>query len=245
MTDVFKVFFYNQLSSTQVQALLLIRQGEIQPFVVLAASQTNGRGSRGRNWSSVNGNVYATFVIQKEYVREQINFLALIASLAVKQTLQPLVNSSSVQLKWPNDVLLEGKKVAGILIEAEKIDEKSSPYWLIGIGINVNNYPAEAVFPATALLNWKKSDDSLIIKDIVAKLGENLHDYLELLDSKKYEVIRQNWLESAFALNRHIEVKINESKLVGEFIGLDNLGRLILRQDNELKTIHTGVIFLE
>lgn len=146
-------------------------EGFAAPAIISAAQQSAGRGQQGRPWLSPRGNVYLTLVISLGWVSARV-MLPYIMALAVRAALKDVLPvGCEVTLKWPNDILLASKKVAGVLIEQE------GEYFLIGCGVNLRHCPDEAQlsYPATALRHH--SDEALVSKDIIYRILEHLRSY--------------------------------------------------------------------
>lgn len=132
------IYRLSHVDSTNTEAKRRIRSGEIQePCVILADEQTKGRGQYGRTWHSPPGNFYASFVVLSDWAPEDISMM--IAVYVAKSIDQP------VHFKKPNDLLLNGKKVAGVLVE------KEGKFWILGTGINLTSSPAIASYATTCL----------------------------------------------------------------------------------------------
>ena len=142
---------YDEIDSTNAEALRLLRQGEPGPLWITADRQSAGRGRRGRKWISVPGNLHASLLLTDPGPVEDWPQLAFVAALAVHDAVVEVAPAirPMLELKWPNDVLLSGAKFAGILIEGEGREEEGAV--VIGIGINCAAHPAGAAFPATDL----------------------------------------------------------------------------------------------
>jgi len=141
-----KFINYGSLGSTNVEAENLFEAGEATPFWVRADQQTAGRGRRGRAWSSPLGNFYGTACYKFEGTPDQAAKLSFVAAIAVANALSTYTVSDQPSLKWPNDVLMDGRKIAGLLLEAK------AGFVLIGIGVNLVSHPDGGNIPATHLL---------------------------------------------------------------------------------------------
>ena len=141
---------HDTLGSTNAEALALARAGERGPLWVTAARQTAGRGRRGNVWTSEPGNLYASLLLSDAAPAAHLPELCFVVALAVRDAVcavaPPL--ASKLKLKWPNDLLLDGAKLAGILIEAESVGGASAT--VAGIGVNCAHYPRDTGYPATA-----------------------------------------------------------------------------------------------
>src|SRR5437660_2577470 len=142
---------HETLPSTNAEALALARGGEPGPLWVTAVRQTAGRGRRGNVWSSEPGNLYASLLLTDAAPARHLPELCFVVALAVRDavcTAVPAV-ASKLKLKWPNDLLLEGAKLAGILIEAESVGSDTAT--VVGIGVNCAHHPVNTGYPATNL----------------------------------------------------------------------------------------------
>ena len=142
---------HDTLGSTNAEALSLARAGERGPLWITAARQTAGRGRRGNVWTSEPGNLHASLLLTDNAPAAHLPELCFVAALAVRDAVGAAAPSlsSRLRLKWPNDLLLDGAKLAGILIEAESVGGKTAT--VAGIGINCAHHPHDAGYPATDL----------------------------------------------------------------------------------------------
>ena len=142
---------FDTLGSTNAEALALARAGERGPLWVTAARQTAGRGRRGNVWTSESGNLYASLLLGDAAPAAHLPELCFVVALAVLDAVATVAPSlaSKLRLKWPNDLLLDGAKLAGILIEAESVGGRTAT--VAGIGINCAHHPRDAGYPATDL----------------------------------------------------------------------------------------------
>src|SRR5262245_15518481 len=138
------------LDSTNAEALKLAREGERGPLWIVAKRQTAGRGRRGRPWISQRGNLFATFLLTAAGPPEHRPQLSLVAALALHDALVEIAASLKprIAIKWPNDLLLDEAKFAGILVEGEGGEDGAVA---IGIGVNCASHPAKTEYPATDL----------------------------------------------------------------------------------------------
>ncbi len=193
--------------------------------VVTADVQTGGRGRYGRTWESYPDNLHFSAVLP--FNKMSAPFMPFAAALAVADTLAPL----PVQLKWPNDVLLNGHKVAGILLE------HADNGLIVGIGINLNTAPqTETVFPAGHL------NGAFSTETVKKQLAENLLKYSQ----SNFETVRKTWLAKAIGRGQPMIARLASETVTGTFIDLSPTGALILKQpDNTIKEIVAGDIFFE
>jgi BirA family transcriptional regulator, biotin operon repressor / biotin---[acetyl-CoA-carboxylase] ligase len=232
---------YETLGSTNAEALALARAGERGPLWVTARSQNAGRGRRGSTWSSPPGNLYATLLLGEPALPQDAPQLSFVAALALRDAIAqcaPLL-ASDLKLKWPNDLLAGGKKVAGILIDGE-----SEPIFAvaIGIGVNCTNHPQDTAFPATDLA---ASGTNVSPDTLFAALSPALeHRLLQWQRGAGFSATRKHWLTNAAGVGDEIRVRLPERELRGRFDGLDERGRLLLRKhDGQVEPITAGEVF--
>ena len=150
-----RLVVHEVLGSTNVEALKLAREGERGPLWIVAKRQTAGRGRRGRVWISEPGNLFASLLLTTEAPPDHRPQLSLVAALAVHDALVEIADvlKPRLAIKWPNDLLLDGGKFAGILVEAEGGEEGAVA---IGIGVNCVSHPLDADYPANDLARCRQ-----------------------------------------------------------------------------------------
>ena len=220
-------------TSTNDDVKEAIVRGEAEGFVVWAAEQKAGRGRRGRTWHSPKGNLYFSVLLKPK--TNNLGHYSFMASLALNDLLRDLLPEASLTLKWPNDVLLERKKISGILLESE------GDSLILGIGLNVLHHPEDALYPSTSLKEAGK--EALSLSDILEKLLTRLFYWYGVLDKKNFSFIRSAWLERAQKGDLRIEQ--GEETLWGTFKTIDEKGNLVLKlADGSERSISTGDVFL-
>jgi BirA family biotin operon repressor/biotin-[acetyl-CoA-carboxylase] ligase len=230
---------YETLGSTNAEALALARAGERGPLWVTAKSQTAGRGRRGSTWVSAPGNLYATLLLTEPSAPADAPQASFVAALAVHDAVSVVAASigPSLKVKWPNDLLLGAKKVAGILIEGE-----SDPFAVaVGIGVNCVSHPGDAVHPATDLA---AAGVIATPEQVFAALAPAMELRLtQWRGGQGFPSIRADWLKRAAGLGEPIRVRLPEREMRGIFEGLDESGRLLLRGDAGLTCVTAGDVF--
>jgi BirA family biotin operon repressor/biotin-[acetyl-CoA-carboxylase] ligase len=228
------------VDSTNAEALRRMRAGEAGPFWVTAATQSAGRGRGGNNWVSPPGNLYATLLLREPCHPRLAPQLAFVAGLAVHDAVAAGVPSlaPALRLKWPNDLLLNRAKLAGILIEAENTPVFAAA---IGIGINCQNHPAGTAYPATDLM----AAGAAIVPDrMFAALDQAMQSRLaQWNQGAGFAAVRADWLSRAIGLGEAIKVRLPERELGGVFQGLDDVGRLVLKVSGRTEVISAGEVF--
>jgi BirA family biotin operon repressor/biotin-[acetyl-CoA-carboxylase] ligase len=212
---------YDSIDSTNEEARRQVATGERGPLWIVAREQTKGRGRRGRVWVSKSGNLFATLILSvPPAASAQLGFAA---ALAVADTIASYAPGMPVALKWPNDILLDGKKVGGILLETADHDTLA-----IGIGINLDHCPEGTEFPATSLKLVTGSAPGVEVA--LAILAGRWCAWYEVWRSKGFGGLRKSWLARAAGQGREIRARLHEGEMHGVFEGLDEDGALLLRR---------------
>ncbi|MBP5127112.1 bifunctional biotin--[acetyl-CoA-carboxylase] ligase/biotin operon repressor BirA, partial [Pseudomonas protegens] len=203
----------DSIDSTNAQALRSIEEGSVAPFLVLAERQTVGRGRRGRKWvSPFAENIYYSLVLRMDGGLRQLEGLSLVVGLAVMHTLREY-GIPSAGLKWPNDVLVGQKKVAGILLELVG-DPADVCHVVLGIGINVNMQSAEEIdqeWTSVRLESGKVIDRN----QLVARLNEVLVSYLERHRLNGFSAIQGEWEQGHLWQGRAVSLIAGVNKIDG------------------------------
>jgi len=229
----FTIHEFEELESTNSHAFSLANSHEIfDREIVLAQKQISGRGRQNRSWSSPSGNLYFSLVLQPKISAEKISQLSFVAIAALRISIEK-ITKNSVQNKWPNDLLIDEKKVAGILLES-KISEKNCEFTILGIGLNIDSNPDNTIFPATNLQNSNiKISAENALKSFLDEFEILYQNWLDF----GFEGIRKLWLKNAFRLKEKITVKLDDKELDGIFEDFDSEGNLILKTDEKIVKI--------
>jgi BirA family biotin operon repressor/biotin-[acetyl-CoA-carboxylase] ligase len=231
------------LGSTNAEALARARAGDHGPLWITAERQTAGRGRRGRAWVSEPGNLYATLLLTDPSPAERAAELSFVAALAVHDAIVNLAPALAgrLALKWPNDVLVDGAKVAGILLESESIAPGPMAV-AVGIGINCAHHPDGTSHPATDLACAGAPNTPV---DLIAALSRTMLARLTTWDrARGFAAIRTDWLKRAGGVGGTVRVALADRELEGRFEDLDSAGHLMLRlPDHGLIAIAAGDVF--
>jgi BirA family biotin operon repressor/biotin-[acetyl-CoA-carboxylase] ligase len=221
--------WHNQVTSTMTLAAQLAHEGCASGTVIGADEQTAGIGRLGRSWNSPEGSgLYVSIVLRLQLPGNAIPPLMLALGLAVKQTIESLT-SLSTDLRWPNDVLVNSQKCAGILahLEGDAI--------IAGIGINVSQteFPSGLDTPATSLLLW---GERVKREDLLVELLGEIDNFVEVLGLHPEEILRRFSEASSYARGRRVRIQQEGRTLEGVTCGLDPSGFLLLREDSGAET---------
>ncbi len=233
---------FDSIDSTNAEALRAIGRSQSAPFLVLAERQDSGRGRRGRKWvSPFAENLYYSLVLRIDGGMRQLEGLSLVVGLAVMRTLRKL-GVSGAGLKWPNDVLVGNKKIAGILLELVG-DPADVCHVVLGIGINVNMQVAEEVdqqWTSIQLESGKNCDRNVL----VVELSDQLQAYIQRQQIDGFSVLQAEWEENHLWQGRSVSLIAGVSQIDGVVLGIDNQGALRLRVNGVEKVFSGGELSL-
>jgi BirA family biotin operon repressor/biotin-[acetyl-CoA-carboxylase] ligase len=224
-----KLYYYPEIGSTNDEAFRLGVEGEPEGAVVIADSQSKGKGRLQRAWHSPAGaNIYTSVILRPNFEPVKAPQLSIVAGVAAAELLNNYC-PGQVQLKWPNDVLIGGKKACGILAQM-KISESAIDFVVLGIGINVNigynQFPADIRNIATSLAI--ETGKELSRPELIISLYENLAKWYKRLLQNGFNVVKDKWLSLAPMIGRNVQVMFQEEAVSGKAISLDDDGSLIL-----------------
>lgn len=234
---------FDSLDSTNEEAKRLAKAGGGNGAVIWAKQQTDGKGRLGRNWVSSEGNLFVSVLLQPEKPMEEFGQLSFVTAVAAIEALEALVpEDASLQCKWPNDILLNGKKLGGILLESFQTGEGEKSWVVVGVGVNVDSYPPRTQFPATCL---KEAGVELVSAKII--LSRFIHHFIERYNewnTKNFTPIRKKWLSHAWGLDKRLCARLPHGDIEGVCQGIDADGSLLLKLDNGRKhQVHAADVF--
>lgn len=233
---------HDEIDSTNAQALRAVSEGRQAPFLVLAERQSAGRGRRGRNWSSPFAeNLYYSLVLRIEGGMRQLEGLSLVVGLAVMQTLRD-VGVAAAGLKWPNDVLVNDRKIAGILLELVG-DPADVCHVVLGIGVNVNmmvNNEVDQAWTSIRLETGQQVDRN----QLVARLNDNLYAYLERHRETGFTALQAEWEQGHLWQGRSVSLIAGVNAVEGVVLGIDRQGALRLEVEGVEKIFSGGELSL-
>lgn len=230
LPPAYRLVALDSVDSTNAEALRRARDGAEDGTVVWAREQTQGRGRRGRGWTSPPGNLYVSLVLRPEVdmpAAAQLGFVAAVALVeALGSLLPPLVE---VALKWPNDLLVNDRKAAGILLESETAPDGGLQALILGLGVNIAQYPddPESSYPPTSL-RAEGAGGELDDAALLEAFGRYFLAWVNRWLDEGFPPVRAAWKARARGMGDSIEVRLPNETLHGTFRDLDTEGRLVL-----------------
>lgn len=239
------VLILQETDSTNAEARNRAEAGEFGPLWIAAKRQTAGRGRRGRAWDTDTGNLAQTLLLTLDKTPIEASQLTFVAALAVYDLVGRYVPPSLVSIKWPNDVLLDNRKVSGILLESGSLG--AGQLWLaIGIGVNLMVAPTGTERPATAVADHLSADRIVppSFEEGANGLAETFQHWLDIWQQQGFGPVRQAWIDRTPGLNGPCIARLSNETLEGTADGIESDGSLRLRlADGTLRVISAGDVF--
>lgn len=237
----FSLVWLTEVGSTNDEAKRLAEEGAAGNTIVWAGEQTAGRGRSGRSWESLPGNLFVSLLVRPEGSAVDALPLSFIAGLAAADAVSAHVEDPGVvTCKWPNDVLIDGRKAAGLLLEAGNLVSGRLDYVVVGFGINIVSHPPleGLLFPATSLHAEGAVDATDV--EVLSELCRSWTRWRDRLSSEGFGAIREAWLERAYGQGQTITVRLPEGDVGGVFRDLDEDGALLLETEHGQRRILAG-----
>ncbi|MCS7467006.1 biotin--[acetyl-CoA-carboxylase] ligase [Stieleria sp. ICT_E10.1] len=242
-TFVERVDFHREIDSTNRRAMELARNGSpAGPLLILAESQTAGRGRGTNHWWADSGALTLTLLLDTGLPQRRLPQASLTVGLAVCEAIEGIVESSEMQLKWPNDVYCRQRKLSGILIELPT----ANPQLLaIGIGINVNNSLSRAPdeLRTTAIALCDVAGHPFPLTDVLIAVLNRLQHRLECIGCRDDE-LRTMWRERCLLTNRTVQVDLGTRDVSGRCRGINDEGALVIETPAGLEPCYAGTVTL-
>ena len=239
------ILLLDQTDSTNAEARRRADAGETGPLWIVARRQTEGRGRRGRQWESQDGNLFSTLMQVTRKSPAEAAQVTFVAALAIADLLDAWAPASLVTIKWPNDVMLAGQKASGVLVESGA--HESGGLWLaVGIGINLVSAPEGTERPATALAHHLRGDavGPPTIEAAAAKLAGAFHVWMTRWETLGFQPILDAWTARTAGLDGPAVARLGRETIEGRAEGVGPDGALKLRlADGSLRLISAGDVF--
>ncbi|MDR3509815.1 MAG: biotin--[acetyl-CoA-carboxylase] ligase [Caulobacteraceae bacterium] len=235
----------DEIDSTNAEARRRAEAGETGPLWITALRQTAGRGRRGRVWQTgQGGNLAATLLMVTDKPPAEAAQVSFIAALAVADLVRTFVRGAPAKVKWPNDVLVNGRKISGILVESGR--RPDGRLWLAtGIGVNLADAPDAPERPATTFIA-EGCDPPPSPREALERLSDSMAGWLGVWENQGFAAIAEAWTIRAHGLGKPCQARLTDSVIEGLAEGLDVDGALRLRlPDGEIRRIMAGDVFFE
>lgn len=237
------IIYYKQLDSTNTKISELAAEGAAHGTVVVAEGQLAGKGRRGRRWESPAGdNIYMSILLRPDFGAAKAPMLTLVMAYSISKVFRKN-GFPSTQIKWPNDLILSGKKVCGILTEMH-LEGTRIDHVVIGVGINVNNqkFPEELCGKATSLYleSGEKVERETIIRDIVAVFEE---EYKHFVECRELSFMQDEYNAMLINCGKEVRVLEPENEYTAYALGINKTGELLVKTaDGTEKEVYAGEV---
>lgn len=242
----FRLCHLDSVDSTNEEAVRLASQGADSGTVVLADRQTRGRGRLGRTWQSAPGNLQMSVLLRPDCTLNAASELSLLTSVVLADVLTKRgPKSLDLTLKWPNDVLIGGAKVAGILLESASDKDGKLAHVVLGVGVNVAWAPEAVPYPVTSL--GAEGFPSRSPKAWLVDYVRTLDVWLDRWQQDGFAVVRNAWRDRSYGLGRPIRLRTDREEVEGRFVDLTEAGALLIEQaDGSRRELTAGdVVFVD
>ena len=237
----YRLVSFDSTDSTNDEAKRLAGGGAPEGTLVWALEQTAGRGRRGRVWVSPRGNLYASLILRPDCPAGRAAQLGFVTALALGDALRAKLPAiAGLSYKWPNDVLLRGQKLAGILLESEMGVGRDAAFVIVGVGVNLVSFPREVDFPATSLSN--EGLDPPPPSVLLEEFTRHFRSWLQRWRMAGFAPVRLAWRAQAMSIGDLIRVRLEATTLHGRFLDIDDEGALLLETPVERQRISAGEI---
>ncbi len=242
----FRPIVRGTVGSTNEDLKRYARAGAEEGTLVVAERQTAGRGRRGRDWISPAGNLYASLLLRPGQPAAEALQLSFVAAVAVAEAAAAcLPPSADVRCKWPNDVLVDGRKVAGLLLESEADDRGGLAWLIVGVGVNIVSFPPldDTAYPATSLRAAGAA--GIDAEGVLSAFGAAFLTWHRRWQEEGFPRVRAAWRQRAAGLGEVITVRLENETVSGTFLDIDVDGALRLGQAaHGVRRITAGDVFL-
>lgn len=242
MTIDWQIRFYDSVDSTQDLAFAAAHDSEPEGVVIVAAEQLAGRGRSGNSWVSRPGNIYSSYLLRPDISLQDIGQYSFIVAVALAETMRPYLRApEKLTLKWPNDLLIEGKKVAGILLETVLSETGHVEALIVGVGVNLVHAPEDRSY----LQSHVAVDDITQVPVFLDLFLDQLAQWIDKFNIHGFSPVRERWLQMAAGVGGRLQARLPNITYYGIFCGLDDAGGLQLQLENgDIKIIRSGEVFV-
>jgi len=241
-------YYFDSINSTQNQAMKMTSDSKNNGAIIIAQKQTGGKGRLGRRWISPKGGIWLSVILYPEFDISVVTLFPIASALALSKALEKCFDINP-ELKWPNDITIKGKKVAGILVDAS-LESNKIENIVLGVGINfdVNIKEMEKnlknnpnFYGVSSLRKFKKDTTSVhLLQTFLVEL-EKIFDLLNVGQTKK---IIKEWTKRSSTIGKNVELTTKEGKISGKAIKIDDDGALVISDKKNTRVIAGDIIHL-
>lgn len=244
LPTAFRLIDRDVVDSTNAIAKTLAEEGAEDGVLVWGRRQTAGRGRHGRDWASPEGNLYLSLICRPGASADKLGQLSFVTAVAVAEALEPFLPAAhKLELKWPNDVLIDGGKVTGILLESSMSADGSRPWVVIGVGINIAHHPesTDSTTPPTSLKALGEVD--VRPERVLEAFAERFSFWRRAWLGQGFAPVRAAWLRRAYRLGVDVTARLAPAPVTGRFVDLDESGAMILDGADGRRRVTAGEVF--
>ncbi len=242
LPNAYRLVSFDSIDSTNEAAKRLAGEGAAGRTVVWARQQTAGKARRGRGWVSEPGNLYCSVLMRPDCPAAEAMQVSFVAATAVADAVADVAPASAlVECKWPNDVLVNGRKVAGILLESSARNGLAPDWLVVGVGIDVAHHPGDTEFPATSLR--ESGCGALDVPELLSSFVRHFDHWFGAWSAEGFHAVRESWLRRARGVGAPLTVRLERETITGTFQGVDADGALIVEAAEGTRRITSGDVF--
>ena len=243
-----RVYYFEEIDSTQNFAQNIAADKQENGTIIIAEKQTSGRGRLDRKWTSPKGGIWFSLIIHPKFDVSSSTLIPILSAVALSKSIKSVLDIET-EVKWPNDITMNGKKVAGVLVDAS-FQTNSIDYLILGIGINFDIDTKKLEKRLTKTPNFygidslrgkeDKTPPKKLLKEFLLQFEKNL---FQLDKGEKSKIIKE-WTKRAAGIGKKITINTSNGKISGISQGIDNDGALKIKTRNEIKKIYVGDVVL-
>ena len=243
-----RVYYFEEIDSTQNFAQNIAADKKENGTIIIAEKQTSGRGRLDRKWTSPKGGIWFSLIIHPKIDVSSSTLIPILSAVALSKSIKSVLDIET-EVKWPNDITMNGKKVAGVLVDAS-FQTNSIDYLILGIGINFDIDTKKLEKRLTKTPNFygidslrgkeDKTPPKKLLKEFLLQFEKNL---FQLDKGEKSKIIKE-WTKRAAGIGKKITINTSNGKISGISQGIDNDGALKIKTRNEIKKIYVGDVVL-
>ncbi|ARS64246.1 Putative biotin ligase [Candidatus Nitrosomarinus catalina] len=241
-----QAYYYDSVDSTQTEALKIANESNKEGIIIIAEKQTGGKGRSGRKWISPKGGIWFSIILHPKFDISNITLFPIASSLALSNAIEKTCKITT-ELKWPNDLTIKGKKLAGMLVDAS-LESNKIENLVLGVGINfeVNSKEIEKVLKNTpnfyGVSSLSEQKNKIKPIQLIQSFLLELEKIYEQLNNNQRKKIILKWTERSSTIGKKIEVETHQGKVKGDAIKIDDDGGLVVKDEEKTSKIFAGDI---